>query len=190
MRLVLLQQSAPQLPQHRQETNTAKPPCFSRLVIGLVAHMMPFLQRRIMSISQLHAVTSRLRKLSPLEMYANSQWWLSLTAQERDSMQQLTTRRSPQVVARFVDDAVSTDEGNNIDFYEYLVNHEVYLLEPTPHIRHICTSHAAARERLEAGFVPSNFRCPRRDNTCPMRALLQCASGKAVRFELLLAGSE
>lgn len=68
------------------------------------------------------------------------------------------------------------------DFYEYLVNQEIYLLDEP--LRHVCTRQTVAREAVRAGLIPASFACPIGDEGCLMRNLLACAPGKSARLKL------
>jgi hypothetical protein len=96
------------------------------------------------------------------------------------------------VVVRFVAaGAAELDELDELDptgagttdFYEYLVNHEVILDDGRTD--HICSAHPEARAALTAGRIPADFRCPRAQASCPMRALLNAAPGCDVRFAIV-----
>ncbi len=67
----------------------------------------------------------------------------------------------------------------NVDLYEYLVGHELFLVDPPGF--HICTAHAAARDAI-AGELRPDFRCPVGRGDCPLRNLLALAPGKCARF--------
>jgi hypothetical protein len=124
------------------------------------------------------------RRLSSVQTSKIEQWWRGLTAGERRALRSDPGRPAPRVVARFVepgDPAEGTD-----DFYEYLVNHEIYLDDGPP--LHICTAHPEARAAVRAGHLPLAFQCPRRDLACPMRALLDRRPGHDVRLSLVRAG--
>src|SRR5690242_12571379 len=96
------------------------------------------------------------------------EWWRHLAPVDRRELARSARRPPARVVARFVepDDAPEVTE----DFYEYLVNHEIYLDDGPKY--HICSAHPEARAVLAAGRIPEGFRCPRDEKVCPMRALL------------------
>ncbi len=68
-----------------------------------------------------------------------------------------------------------------IDFYEYLVNHELSLGEMRSY--HICTQHEAAAEVVRAGMIPATFACPLGRADCPMRRVLAVEPGRSLRLE-------
>jgi hypothetical protein len=109
-------------------------------------------------------------------------WWGELGADERRALG-ASGRDSASVVVRFAPPDEAADDGEVNDFYEYLVNHEVYLEDGRA--AHICSAHPAARAVLAAGRIPAGFRCPRADASCPMRALLERAPGCEVRLSLV-----
>lgn len=74
------------------------------------------------------------------------------------------------------------DDFRNIDFYEYLVNHELVLDENPPH--HICSAHKDARDALSAGFIPASFACPFAKTDCPMREILNRSPGRSIALSL------
>lgn len=65
----------------------------------------------------------------------------------------------------------ATEEANltfpNQDYYEYLINHEVYL-EVRGRSAHICRVHPSLRAYLILGFLPSTFVCPLQQSECVM----------------------
>ena len=74
------------------------------------------------------------------------------------------------------------EHDSNVDLYEYLVGHELFLVEPRGF--HICSAHRAARAAVESGRLTPAFRCPFADRACPMRRLLREANGSTIRFTL------
>lgn len=68
------------------------------------------------------------------------------------------------------------------DFYEYLVNQEIYLLDEP--LRHVCTRQTVAREAVRAGLILASFACPIGDGECLMHQLLQRKPGKSARLRL------
>jgi len=108
-------------------------------------------------------------------------WWQTLSAKERLSLRPRSASRRLVVVGRFVepgDDDPAPDEPS--DYYEYLVNHEIYLDDGRRFF--ICSAHPAARGAVARGRVAANFVCPRGDVACPMRQLLAHAPGKDLRL--------
>ena len=73
----------------------------------------------------------------------------------------------------------------SLDFYEYLINHEVYLHELDGTRHHICSAHERARETLRAGLIPATFSCPLAKEGCPMRKLLDVAQGRSIALSLV-----
>jgi hypothetical protein len=118
-------------------------------------------------------------------------WWAGLDEAARREVIQLWCHAGSdqpcvaRVAARFVDadEAEADPELWHDDFYEYLINHEVYPLD-SPR-RHICTQHPAARAAAAAGFIPADFACPLAHPECPMRQLLRLSPGKSVQLRLL-----
>jgi hypothetical protein len=72
------------------------------------------------------------------------------------------------------------------DFYEYLVNHEIFIDDGPKY--HFCSAHPEARAVLSAGHIPAAFRCPRGESACPMRVLLDRRPGRDVRLSLVRGG--
>lgn len=123
------------------------------------------------------------------------QWWASLSDADRVRVAGLWDERlevsffSPQADAagcvdgweqvpevaggRFVP---SDDDGRgewSPGYFEHLLQHPELVLGYAAPTRtfHICTQHAAARECVEAGRVPSEFVCPVAATTCPLLPL-------------------
>jgi len=128
-------------------------------------------------------------------MSAVDGWWADLDEPARGDVIRLWEETSfsqpcvAQVGARFVS-ATEPDHDPKLwhnDFYEYLVNHEICLLEPAPF--HICTQHPAARAAVAFGFIPGDFVCPLAHLDCPMHRLLRLSSGKAVRLRITFTPS-
>lgn len=70
------------------------------------------------------------------------------------------------------------------DFYEYLVNHEIYW--PQERTFHICTRHPVAAASARAGSIPHDFVCPFHSTNCPMRHLLSLSGGQSLRLHVSL----
>lgn len=100
----------------------------------------------------------------------------SLSANERRSIA-LSRRKPVEVVARFVE---HEEPEPDADFYEYLVNHEVFLEDSRRF--HICVAHRRAREVSRRGWLRADFVCPLASHACPMRALADAAGGRHVSF--------
>ncbi len=100
---------------------------------------------------------------------------------ERVRWQKLAIRTEGRLVTH--EDSEPKDTFPNIDFYEYLVNHEIYLHE-FDRVFHICSAHEQARAVLRAGFIPASFSCPFAKSDCPMRTLLGLAPGCSIALSL------
>src|SRR5262245_3850838 len=123
------------------------------------------------------------RGLSAPQWQEFDQWWKSLAAPDRDSLRQHVGRAPVGVVARFVEAGrLEDDADENLDLYEYLVNHELWSEDGRRF--HICSAHPEARALLSRGWVPAGFQCPRAEAACPMRVLLSAANGHDVRLSL------
>jgi hypothetical protein len=112
-------------------------------------------------------------------------FWRGLSADDREALRPGACRPPARVFVRFVepdDDEVSAID----DFYEYLINHEIFLEDATP--LHICSAHREARRVLSRGHVPHDFQCPRADLACPMRALLATSPGRDAKLRLVTGG--
>src|SRR5262249_39496863 len=130
-----------------------------------------------------------------------NRFWRRLSAQDRRSLAVLYDERaescsysserrrdgssawygvSIEVVGRFTE-APERDEPE-IDFYEYLVNHELSLGDVRRF--HVCTRHEAAAAAVRRGLVPASFSCPRGLAECPMRRLLDLAPGRSLAFDV------
>jgi hypothetical protein len=118
---------------------------------------------------------SLIRRLSAAQVIEGARWWQTLSPAQRRALGRDSGRPPRAIVGRFVESARIDDGDENIDFYEYLVNHEIVLDDGRRF--HICSAHPAARAALAQGRVPAAFQCPRADSACPMRALLDALPG-------------
>jgi hypothetical protein len=100
---------------------------------------------------------------------------------EKATWQKLAVRVEGRLVTRQDDE--SKDTFPNIDFYEYLVNHEIYLKE-FHHLFHVCSAHEHARATLRKGLIPASFSCPFAKTECPMLRLLGTAPGCSIALSL------
>ena len=122
--------------------------------------------------------------LAPAKNQVNERaerWWRELPAAERRDLAAVRGRRPLGVFVRFVEQGEAADD-DPIDFYEFLINHEVYLDDGRTF--HICSAHPAARARFAAGYIPRDFSCPRSDDACPIRALLAVSPDHDVKLSL------
>jgi hypothetical protein len=128
----------------------------------------------------------RARILSATQVSEITRWWGALPPTVRRSVRRDGGRPPAGVVARFVEAGEGSEDDANgegvVDFYEYLVNHEI-AIDDGPRY-HICSAHPEARAVVAAGHIPATFRCPRGEAACPMRALLNHAPGCDVRLSL------
>ncbi|WLQ17491.1 hypothetical protein O5O45_23570 [Hahella aquimaris] len=72
----------------------------------------------------------------------------------------------------------------NREFYEYLVNHEIYL-DVFDKRMHICTAHKAIREKLLLGRLPADFVCPFMSSTCVVRQALKRFGDEDIQLRLV-----
>ncbi len=112
------------------------------------------------------------------------EWWDELTTGERkDLLDSYRAEPYPKncLPYREPEEEPETEiEGVFVnDWYEYLVNHEMFA-EP-PRTFHICTSHPLARRVQVNGVLPFDFVCPldHAAAQCPMRQILAQSLGKA-----------
>jgi len=120
-------------------------------------------------------------KLSDAQTAEVTEWWRRLAPLDRRELRRGAGRPRTRVVARFVEPDDATEVSD--DFYEYLVNHEIYIDDGPTY--HICSAHPEARAVLTAGRIPKGFRCPRGEEVCPMRALLDQCPGHDVQLSLV-----
>lgn len=118
------------------------------------------------------------RKVSTNDRERVRAWWRTLTPLQRRTLAR-DPGRSRVVCARFVESSQDVDPPT-VDLYEYLVNHEVFLVDGPK--AHICTAERTARDALRRGRLPADFRCPRGSSACPMRRLLGHVPGRDVVF--------
>jgi hypothetical protein len=112
-----------------------------------------------------------------------SSWWKGLSDAERRELAADRRRHPIGVLVRFVEPGEAPGEGaDHADFYEYLINHEVFLEDGRTF--HICSAHPDARACIMRGHIPGDFSCPRDDAACPMRALLDLAPGQDAKLGL------
>jgi len=112
----------------------------------------------------------------------NDQWWQQLAPAERRALRSRRESRPLHVVGRFVEPGDGEPTDDVTDYYEYLVNHEILLVDARPF--HICSAHPAARAAVASGIVPSTFLCPRHDEACPMRQLLGTRPGRDLQLSV------
>lgn len=110
-------------------------------------------------------------------------WWLALAPAERRTLRKDPGRPPRGIMARFVE-AEEADEhlaDGMRDRYEYLVAHEIFLVDAPSF--HICSVHPSARATVAKRRLAAGFRCPLAEAACPMRDLLAQSPGCDVRFE-------
>jgi len=125
-----------------------------------------------------------IRRLTAEEADQVNRWWRAITPTERRTLRHDAGRPPVGVMARFVEDGEATDADDEPGgFYEYLVNHEIYL-EDGRRV-HICSAHPLARALIARGRFPADFVCPRSYVACPIRALVAEGSGRDARLSLV-----
>jgi hypothetical protein len=117
-------------------------------------------------------------------------WWCALTPSARRTLRQQGKRAPVGVLVRHVADPSEQDNRwrtsaleHAENLYEYLVNHEITI--PEPRSFHICTAHPQARAALRAGVLSPTFVCPREEEACPMRTLLDLQPGSSLQFSIV-----
>ena len=134
--------------------------------------------------------TSLTKKLSLEHRREVTTWWTGLSAEERRALGRDRGRAPAGVVGRFVEPGEAggpcvPEEAmpTGTDFYEHLVNHEIFL-DDGPRYQ-ICSAHPEARALLRAGRIPATFHCPLGAVSCPMREILDRAPGRELRLSLV-----
>lgn len=148
--------------------------------------------------------------LSKAERRLIDGWWRRLPARDRRELEasldpradSCSFSRTPnpdgssawhgvaiKVQGRFVvGDGDRDDEAFPIDFYEYLVNHEISLSDGRTY--HICTQHEAAEAVVRAGTIPAAFTCPLGKSSCPMRRVLALEPGRSLRLDVHVTATD
>jgi hypothetical protein len=121
------------------------------------------------------------KRLSKAQAADVNRWWRNLGSDEQRELRRSGRRPPVRVVARLVEPGEVSEPAD--DFYEYLVNHEIYIDDGPKY--HICLAHPDARAAVAAGHIPAGFRCPRGEKECPMRTLLDLCPGWDVRLSLV-----
>jgi hypothetical protein len=134
--------------------------------------------------------------LASAGLRAIDDWWAHLDASSRSEALQLWHECSQtesglavRVEARFADD--HEDERGDFwhsDYYDYLVNHEIYFYRERSF--HICTQHPVAAAAARAGFISHDFTCPLQAGDCPMRRLLAHSPGRSVRLRVSIVAAD
>jgi hypothetical protein len=134
--------------------------------------------------------------LASAGLRAIDEWWAHLDASSRsealhlwNECNQAELGLAVRVEARFADEhEEETGDFWHSDYYDYLVNHEIYFhREP---VFHICTRHPVAAAAARAGFVPHDFTCPFEAPDCAMRRLLARSPGRSVRLRVSLVAAD
>jgi hypothetical protein len=126
---------------------------------------------------------------------AIDEWWAHLDASSRSEALQLWHECSHdesglavRVEARFADGPEEQmGDFRHSDYYDYLVNHELYFYRARPF--HICTRHPVAAAAVRAGFIPHDFSCPFQAGDCAMRRLLAHSPGRSLRLRVSLVAA-
>lgn len=125
--------------------------------------------------------------LSDTQAAEVNEWWRGLAPRDRRDLRRHGGRPPVRVIARFVESCdektAEPEAGAGDDFYEYLVNHEIYIDDGPKY--HICSAHPEARAAVSSGRISASFRCPRGESRCPMRVLLDQRPEHDVRLSLV-----
>jgi hypothetical protein len=134
--------------------------------------------------------------LASAGLRAIDEWWAHLDSSSRSEAlhlwhecSQAESKLAVRVEARFADES-DENAGDfwHSDYYDYLVNHEIYLLD-VPDV-HICTQHPVAAAAARTGFIPHDFACPLQAGDCPMRRLLALAPGRSLRLRVSVVADD
>lgn len=131
--------------------------------------------------------------LTKAGLRAIDEWWAHLDTFSRSEVLHLWNecRQTESGLAIRVEALVASDRDEetgdfwHCDYYDYLVNHEIYLLDPPSF--HICTRHPVAAAAVRAGFIPHDFTCPLQSGDCAMRRILAHSPGKSLRLRVSVA---
>lgn len=142
---------------------------------------MPVLFRETISNTSLCDVDQWWSGLEPLAREQVLRFWEACSLDSGPEETNETSGVGVRVEGEFVDG----EEGQGFwdpAFYDYLVNHEIFLSEK-PRF-HICTRHPVARQAIQRGLIPADFQCPFGDSECQMRKVLGLSPGKSLRLRL------
>lgn len=138
-------------------------------------------------------------KIPAKALFQIENWWEKLDAENQKELHSLYQNESfvddnimisIQLCGKFVEqDKVLSSQPFWLNyFYDYLVNHEVFLIDRVLHIGGICSSNNVAEQVFRNGFIPQNFLCPLKKENCLMKNLLEFEPKKSlqlfVRFQL------
>jgi len=133
--------------------------------------------------------------LSNAGMLTIDNWWAHLDEISRREALRLwhdcsheESNLEIRVEARFIENPKEESaEFWQSDYYDYLVNHEIYLFDVKG--AHICTRHPVAAAAARAGIVRHDFHCPFQSEACPMRNLVSRAPGKSLRLSVSICAA-
>lgn len=117
------------------------------------------------------------------EVEVISRWWNGLSTSERRRLRAELEDRPGWPVAVVPlrlrkEDRPEHDQEHGrfplVDFYEYLVGHEMIREERRFFIMG-CAAHADARRTIEEGSISTTFVCPLGRSSCPMRTIVERA---------------
>ncbi len=124
-------------------------------------------------------------------MLAIDEWWAGLDSTSRSEALRLwgacqESGTEPEVCVEGSFTGSEEDAAGfwHNDYYAYLVNHEMYLLDGPKF--HICTRHPVAEAAVRAGRIPHDFDCPLASTDCPMRRILGTHPGRTLKLKVTL----
>ncbi len=121
------------------------------------------------------------KRLSGAEADEARAWWETLSPEEQRAVRGAAGRE--RLLARFVEpDSMVELEEDIADINEYREENGLIWWEGRAKLKFVCVAHSAAREAVRRRHLPASFQCPLANTACPMRAILDEAPGRDVRF--------
>lgn len=141
-------------------------------------------------------IPRQLKSIIPLkEILQVEDWWSKLSQENQSELEAFYDEgvdHENQLVSIYLcGKFVEQDRPKNKEifwinhFYDYIINHELFIDETVQHVGGICFSNKVAEEVIKKGLIPKNFKCPESGNDCQMMKILNLKErNKSFQFYL------
>ncbi len=135
-----------------------------------------------------------LKSIIPIrEIVEVEDWWNKLSDENQSELASIyheETRKDDQLVSIYLcGKFVEQEHPKQQDvfwvnhFYDYIINHELYLNNPKPIVGGICSANEAAKKIIKNGVIPIDFICPVLGEACQMMKILNLSQrNQALHF--------
>ncbi|MCI5083969.1 MAG: hypothetical protein MRY78_19885 [Saprospiraceae bacterium] len=133
--------------------------------------------------------------ISAREITKVEAWWDKLSEEQQAALQRLYSTEDEQkeqtisiyLCGKFVEQEPEQKDFWVNHFYDYIVNHELFIDETKPNVGGICSSNKVAETAIRNGIFAHSYECPLKQKNCIIKEILNEQVGKSLQLYIRFA---